>query len=96
VPTHDEDRRFLLDWERLTPERQAAFLRAVRAFVEDLRRGQFRKGLRVKRVGTTADVWEMTWAKNGRATFTYGPSKRPGDPHIIWRRIGGHEILDNP
>jgi hypothetical protein len=38
----------------------------------------------------------MTWADNGRATFEYGPEVRPGHAHIIWRRIGGHEILDNP
>ena len=68
----------------------------VDEFVEDLRRGVFRKGLRIKRVHKVEGVWEITWAPDGRATFHYGPSIRPGDPHIIWRRIGGHEILDNP
>jgi hypothetical protein len=86
----------LLDWDRLNAKRKAAFLEALPKFVEDLRRGSFRKGLRVKRVEITPDVWEMTWAADGRATFTYGLSKRPGDPHIIWRRIGSHDILDNP
>ncbi len=38
-------------------------------------------------------VFEMTWAKDGRATWQYGPEQRPGTPHVIWRRIGGHAIF---
>jgi hypothetical protein len=61
-----------------------------------MRRGSFRKGLRIKRLEGTPDVWEMTWADDGRALFTYGTSIRPGDPHIIWLRIGTHDILKDP
>jgi hypothetical protein len=50
----------------------------------------------VKRVEGTRDVWEMTWAPNGRATWHYGPEQKPGEPHVIWRRIGTHEIFDRP
>jgi hypothetical protein len=38
-------------------------------------------------------VFEMTWAPDGRATFAYGPEQIPGEKQ---RRIGGHEILQNP
>ena len=38
----------------------------------------------------------MTWADDGRATFEYGEEVRAGHPHIIWRRVGTHDILDNP
>ncbi|MEU7088872.1 hypothetical protein [Streptomyces achromogenes] len=31
-----------------------------------------------------------------RATWEYGPEHRPGDQHIVWRRIGGHDILNQP
>ena len=65
-------------------------------FIADLRRGSFRKGLRVKRVSSTSDTWEMTWANDGRALFKYGPSIRPGDPHVVWLRIGDHDILKQP
>ncbi|HEX3270763.1 MAG TPA: hypothetical protein VHR15_08940 [Ktedonobacterales bacterium] len=41
-------------------------------------------------------VFEMTWADDGRATFSYGTSSVPGEPHIIWRRVGSHDILQNP
>ena len=37
----------------------------------------------------------MTWADDGRATFEYGEPVLPGHLHIIRRRIGGHDILDN-
>ena len=85
------------DWERLTPEQQRAFRQAVAKFVEDLRaRGGFRPGLHVKGVRSIASVYELTWALDRRATFSYGRSVVEGEPHIIWRRIGTHEILRQP
>jgi hypothetical protein len=41
-------------------------------------------------------VWELTWAPDGRATFSYGPEVHAGEPHVIWRRIGDHSILSDP
>jgi hypothetical protein len=32
----------------------------------------------------------------GKATFSYGASPLAGEAHIIWRRIDGHEIFDEP
>ena len=55
--------RFAADFDRLSPARQAMFLPAVVAFVEDLGSGAgFRKGLRVKGVEGAAGVFEMTGA----------------------------------
>lgn len=65
-------------------------------FVIDLKGGGFRPGLRVKRVMGTASVWEMTWAPDGRATFEYGDEQRPGETHVLWRRVGTHDIFRNP
>jgi hypothetical protein len=96
MPTYDAYEPFRRDFQRLLPDQREAFMSAVAKLVEDLRRGAFRKGLRIKRVQAHEGVWEMTWAPDGRATFEYGPSVRPGDHHVIWRRIGGHEIFDNP
>ena len=36
----------------------------------------------------------MTWAPDGRATFSYGETVRDGHVHIVWHRIGTHDILD--
>lgn len=97
MPTSDVLDKFRADYKHLTPEERIAFKAAIRAFVEDLRRGQgFRPSLRVKGVRVARGVFEMTWSGDGRATFEYGTSPHPGDVHIVWRRIGGHEILQNP
>jgi hypothetical protein len=45
---------------------------------------------------THPGVWEISWAADGRATFNYGDEVIPGERHIIWRRIGTHDIFDNP
>lgn len=53
-------------------------------------------GLRVKRVQGARGVFELTWAPDGRATFEYGREVQPGEPHIVWRRIGTHAVLRQP
>ena len=94
MPTFAWLARFSADFDRLTPAQQAAFLAAVAQFVEDLREGgQFRKGLRVKGVRGASGVFEMTWADDGRATFQYGDAVLEGVPHVIWRRVGTHDIF---
>ena len=97
MPTRDVLAAFWRDWEDLTPEEQRQFFAALEKFIEDLKAGNgFRKGLRVKGVRGATGVFEMTWADDGRATFSYGRAVRGDEPHIIWRRIGGHEILAQP
>ncbi len=94
MATYDWVQRFWKDWLRLTVDQQRAFQVARRQFVYDLNSGRgFRAGLRVKGVQGRSGVFEMSWAPDGRATFTFGPEQKPGQPHIIWLRIGGHEIL---
>lgn len=97
MPTFDVAHRFWRDYATLTPEEKEAFANAVDRFREDLAVGRgFRKGLRVKGVQGAKGVFEMTWAEDGRATFEYGGEVRSGEPHIVWRRIGGHEIFAAP
>lgn len=96
MPTYAWVSRFRSDFDALTPAQQTAFLLAVTQFVEDLRTGRFRKGLRVKGVKGAKRVFEMTWAGDGRATFQYGEAVVEGKPHIMWRRIGTHAIFGEP
>ena len=97
MPTFAWLARFGADFDRLSPAQQAAFLAAVAQFVEDLRKGgQFRKGLRVKGVQGAPGVFEMTWADDGRATFLYGDAVLEDEPHVIWRRVGTHDIFRQP
>ncbi len=99
MPTYDRTDTFKADYRRLSPDDRAAFKEAARKFVEDLEHlphGQFRGSLRVKSVQGARGIFETWEGADGRATFQYGPEVTEGAPHIIWRRVGGHEILGSP
>jgi hypothetical protein len=98
VPTFETLPRFTADLQHLTPAQRRRFRRVVLdAFVPDLRAGrQFRPGLRIKGVCRAPGVYELTWAPDGRATWSYGEEAVTGLPHVIWHRIGTHSILDRP
>jgi len=97
VPTHDELARFLREYQKLTESEQDAFLNALKQMVADLRADRrLHPSLRIKRVQGHVGVYELTWAANGRATFQYGDEVTSGEAHIIWRRIGTHDILKEP
>jgi len=100
VPTHEELPRFLRDWERLGAEQRRAFLSAhvcsslvwlVSRSCRSYGSSAFRE-----RVQGEPGVWEMTWAADGRATFSYGAEVVAGQPHVIWRRVGTHDVFRRP
>jgi hypothetical protein len=95
VPSYERTRRFERDWKTLTEASRKRFRAAFRRFDADLIKGRFRPGLRVRRVEGTDVVFEMTWAADGRATFQYGDTQGHG-AHVIWRRIGTHEVFRRP
>lgn len=70
------------------------FKPAVDKLRSDLVTGRFRTGRRVKGVQGRPGVFEMTWAPDGRAPFRYGDSVFRGEPHIIWLRVGTHDISE--
>jgi hypothetical protein len=83
--------RFEEGWRNLTREQQARFRKVVlEAFEPDLLAHDrpFRPELRVREVTGHPGLFEMTWDDHGRATFSYGPERVPGQPHVIWRQIG--------
>jgi hypothetical protein len=93
VPTYEAVQRFLREWQRLSPEQQQRFMAAVRRFVEDLKaKRPPRPGLGIEHFEGHPGVFEFRWAPDGRALFTYGTSPHPGDEHIVWLRIGTHDI----
>jgi len=94
LPTYERLPRFVKDFHRLSRERQLEFIAVVEKFVTDLKTGEgFRSGLRVKGVQGSPGLFELTWADDGRATFSYGESIRTGEPHVVWHRVGTHDIL---
>lgn len=97
VPTHDEFAQFVREYAKLSQAQQDLFIDAIKQMVADMRAHRsFRPGLRIKGVQGHPGIFEITWAPDGRATFHYGRSIYSGEQHIVWRRIGGHEILKNP
>ncbi|MFJ4343174.1 hypothetical protein [Streptomyces sp. NPDC088915] len=98
MPTFETTTRFAADLDRLTPAQRQRFRRAVlEAFVPDLRIGRrFHPGLRIKGVRSAPGIYELTWAPDGRATWCYGRARITGDRHIVWRRIGTHDIFARP
>ncbi|MFD3570078.1 hypothetical protein [Streptomyces sp. NPDC058667] len=67
----------------------------VAAFVDDLRtgHGHFRAGFR-RGVRSVPGVYELTWAPDGRATWSYGRARMARDR--ARRRIGIYDILARP
>ena len=98
MPTFARLARFDREFRRLPQELQRAFLAMLPAFIAALRATppEFAPGLRVKRVQGSPGIWEVTFAPDGRATFSYGEEIRPGEPHVIWRRVGNHDVLRDP
>jgi hypothetical protein len=96
VPTYETLPRFTTDLQHLTRAQRRRFRRVVQeAFVPDLRTGLFRPGLRIKRLRCAPGVYELTWAPDGRATWSYGRERVAGVQHV-WHRIGTHDILTGP
>lgn len=96
MPTFERFPRFRREFQNLTVDQQRAVLHMLHLFLAGLRLGTFDSRLRLKRVHDHPGIWEITWAPDGRATFAYGPGVLPGEPHIIWRRIGSHGIFQDP
>jgi hypothetical protein len=98
VPTFDRLALFKREYRKLTPEQQARFRVAVAKLVAALSRTP--PGLPgeplVNPLAGHHGVYELRFAPDGRATFTFGEPVKAGQPHIIWRRIGGHDVLARP
>jgi hypothetical protein len=93
MPTYRPVARFLADYHRLSAEQQAAFWQAVRLFVAGLDAGQFHPRLGVKRFRGIPGAFELRWGPDGRALWMYGePIPGRPEPHIIWLRVGSHDI----
>jgi hypothetical protein len=83
VPHYSTTPRFRRDLRSLPKAVRAKFAKAVRE-------GSIPAATRVH---ATSGVYEMTFAPNGRATWQYGPTIEPGVPHVVWRRVGTHDVL---
>nr|MDT0667593.1 hypothetical protein [Micromonospora sp. DSM 115978] len=98
-PTFDVTAQFEAEYGRLTPAERAAFRAALRLFIEGIRDGgYFHPRLRVKSYTSINGVFEMSWAKNGRALWRYGDPlpATPHERHVQWLAVGSHSIYKRP
>jgi hypothetical protein len=96
-PTYEAPAGFAREFARLPREQRRAFRKAVAKLIEAFKEDREPpRSLRIKRVQGTDDVWEMSYSGDGRATFRYGSERKPGETHVVWLRVGGHEILSRP
>ena len=96
--------RFRADLARLSPAHRALFAKVIReAFLPALERRRTDRsaawpaGLRVRAIAQAPGIWEMTWSfagPDGRATFEWVTVD--GEPAIRWRRIGSHDVFEEP
>ncbi len=95
MPTYESEALFRRQFASLTDEQKRLFGIAVAKFVADLRAGPgFRRGLRIRGLARRPGEYELTWAPDGRAVFRYGDPVRDGETHVVWLRIGSHDVLD--
>ena len=96
-PTYEASAGFAREFSRLPREQRRAFRGAVAKLVAAFKEGRDPpRSLRIKRVQGTEDIWEFSYSGDGRATFRYGPERKAGETHIVWLRVGGHDILSRP
>jgi len=94
VPTYERSPEFIRFYAGLSVDQKRQFREAVAKFVADLAGGGgFRAGLRVKGVKGSPGMYEMTWARDGRAVFSYGAPIREHEPHIVWHAVDTHDVL---
>jgi hypothetical protein len=96
-PTYELPAGFAREYARLSREQRRDFRKAVSKLINALKADRAPpRPLRIKRVQGTKEIWELSYSGDGRATFRYGPEVKPGKAHVIWLRVGGHEILSRP
>lgn len=106
MPHWDALPRFYNDWHTLEQPKKGLFLTRLQEFIGVLKRWEaegmpgshppFPAHLGIKSMAGRRNIWEFRWSGDGRATWSYGPPPQDGMCKIIWRRIGTHQIYNDP
>jgi hypothetical protein len=97
MPTFAWYPRFGREYLALSRRESATFRRARDRFIAALQaKRPLEAGLGIREMSGHPGVYEFRFSAGGRATFHYGKPVIPGEAHVIWRRIGGHEIYQEP
>ncbi|HEY7347612.1 MAG TPA: hypothetical protein VH599_04780 [Ktedonobacterales bacterium] len=97
MPTFEVEERFRQAYQRLHVQKKAAFLKARDDLVAWLVAKKKQPDLvppaplRLHFI-ESKDAWSITFGGDQRALWRYGEEVLPGEVHIIWERIDGHDI----
>lgn len=97
APTFDRLAQFKRDYVHLTPPQREQFRAAVKKFAAPLGTppGDVGEPL-VRELKNHPGFFELRYARDTRAIYTFGVAIRRGQPHVIWCRIGSDDDLDQP
>jgi hypothetical protein len=98
APTFDRLAQFKRDYVKLTPSQRDQFRAAVKKFVAPFSTtppGDVGEPL-VRELTEHPGYYELRFAKDTRAIYTFGQAIRRGQPHVVWCRIGSDAALDQP
>ena len=88
---------FMHDFHALSTTDQEAFMSARDRFVDALKAGRAPDpGLGIHQLAGHPGIYAFRFSQRGRASFQYETDARGPDAHVYWRRVGGHEIYNNP
>jgi hypothetical protein len=97
MPTFERLPRYKREYQHLSPDKQEAFKVAVLQWADDLKNHRVQPNdPRVEGIKGARGIFEFRWATDGRATFEWGQEQIPGEAHVVWRRVGTHEVLGEP
>jgi mRNA-degrading endonuclease RelE of RelBE toxin-antitoxin system len=82
--------KFDKDFKKLDRQNQQRAAKKLREFLEDTERPSFS----VKKMKGHEDIWEAHVTM--RIVFTFEWGEIDGERGVIFRRIGGHDIYENP
>lgn len=98
APTFDRLAQFKRDYAKLTRPQRESFRAAVKKFVAPFSTtppGDFGQPL-VQELKEHPGYYELRFAADTRAIYTFGQAIRRGQPHVVWCRIGSNDALDQP
>ena len=98
APTFERLAQFKRDYAKLPPPERQRFRAAVKKFVAPLSTtppGDLGAPI-VRELKDHPGYFELRFGPATRAIYTFGQAVRPGQPHVIWCRIGTDEGLDKP
>jgi hypothetical protein len=98
APTFERLAQFKRDYAKLPPPERQRFQAAVKKFVAPLGTTppeDIGEPL-VRELADHPGYFELRFGEATRAIYTFGQAVRPGQPHVIWCRIGSDDALDKP